>query len=119
MTLVELLAGLALMGSVLTGLLVARQRCLIQWRQANLRIDTCLAADQLLASCWQQPQSLPRAGSGTTGAQRQYTWTTQRVPNAEVELLGGRVIRLEVAGSGAAAPRVIVDVVVPAERNGP
>ena len=116
MTLIEVLAGTALLAGILVGLLSVKARCARQWTQANRRLAAAAAADALLSRWWQEPATLPRSGEGPVDGNSELVWRTRLVPNAEVEALGASTVRLELNGaaepSGEAKPLVSVDVVV-------
>src|SRR5215212_9647609 len=103
MTLLEVVAGLALLASLLAALVMAKARYV---RQA------VAAADEFLASWHRNPRSLPRdfSGSGDVSGDRRLAWRLRPVANAGIEELGGRVVRLEVLDERLSPPPVLVAV---------
>lgn len=131
LTLIEVLAGLALLAALLMTILTARSRAALQWSRANERIRAVEAADRLLSEWWQDPKSFPRAGEGVVAGVDGFRWRTRIVRNRVAERLSTEVVRLEVgritpggaggdAGSGrptpaASAAPIAVEVVLPVE----
>jgi hypothetical protein len=64
MTLIEVAAGLAILGTLMASLLVARSRYLRQWATAGRKQEAVIAADALLSAWWNQIETLPRHGTG-------------------------------------------------------
>src|SRR3954467_14361499 len=91
MTLLEVVAGLALLASLLGALLMAKVRYARQSAAADRRIQAVAAADALLAAWHQEPRSTPRDGSGVVPGDAQFAWRTQTVTNPGIEDLGGQV----------------------------
>jgi hypothetical protein len=112
MTLLEVVAGLALLASLLAALVMAKARYARQAAAADRRVEAVAAADALLAGWHQDPRSLPRdfSGSGAVPGDRRLAWQMRPVANAGVEELGGRVVRLEVLDERLAPPPVLVAV---------
>jgi hypothetical protein len=112
MTLLEVVAGLALLASLLGALVMAKARYVRQAAAADRRVEAVAAADELLAGWHQNPRSLPRelSGSGAVSGDRRLAWRLRPVANAGVEELGGRVVRLEVLDERLAPPPVLVAV---------
>ena len=92
-TLIEVLAGLALLASVLAALLVAKGNLARQWEMSRRRCEATQAADALLMRWWQEPELFPQSGDGE--APGGWRWHLGAVSNPEAERLGGRVMRLE------------------------
>src|SRR5688500_6139833 len=84
MTLVEVVGGLALLGTLLVAVLLARGRYIRQAAIADRRLQAVAAADALLAQWHQDPRSLPRAASGDVPGDGQFTWRTRTVSNGSV-----------------------------------
>jgi hypothetical protein len=113
-TLVEVVAGLALLASLLTALLLARARYSQQWVLANQRLAAVQLADELLAEWWTEPQELPRADQGVLDEQRGWKWRTQVIQNHAADSIGVEVIRLEILQEDPEAiPLATLEIVLP------
>ena len=112
MTLLEVVAGLALLASLLGALVMAKARYARQAAAADRRVEAVAAADELLAGWHQNPRALPRdfSGSGAFPGDRRLAWRLRPVVNAGVEELGGRVVRLEVLDERLSPSSVLVAV---------
>ena len=94
MTLVEVVAGLALMATLIASLLAVKMRVVHQSHLAQRRQEAIAAADQLLTQWWQNPKTFPRSAAGSTPSG--LAWRTKIVPSATAAAAGGQVVRLEV-----------------------
>ena len=112
MTLVEVVAGLALLGSVLVAMLLARAGYMRQAARANRRLEAVAAADALLAAWHRDPAILHPGSGGTVAGEGQLAWRTRLVPSAEADSLGARVVRLEMLDerSATSPPPVLATV---------
>lgn len=116
MTLVEVLAGLALLAALFGGTVAVKSRCARQARITAERRDAIRAADELLSAWWIDTDTLPRAGGGDVPGHPRLIWKTRPVGNTAAEALGGQVIRLEVTDSSSdAQPLTAVEFVVRAQ----
>lgn len=115
-TLIEAVASLALLGALLTALLLARSRVTRQMAAADRRLAAVGTADTLLNQWW-QGGNLPRNSAGQT--RDGFAWSTRVVRNAPAEQLGAAVLRLEVSDASPrpAMPPVVVELLVPAANN--
>src|SRR5687767_9012408 len=106
MTLVEVMAGLVVLGTLLAAVTVARGRFLRQWAEADRRLAATRAVDALLSE-WLSgsPQAVPvnSRGSLVGGAAKQF-WRTQVIRDAAAAELGAVVVRLEVFDADAESP---------------
>ncbi len=116
MTLIEVVAGLALLGTLLVGIVLAKVRFTQQWTAADRRVQTVRAADELLTAWWATPGGFPRRAAGDVPGRPDLSWRTEPVSNPAVEALGGRAVRLQVIDrrdpAGSTDP-VTVDLVLP------
>jgi prepilin-type N-terminal cleavage/methylation domain-containing protein len=96
MTLVEVVASLALLASLLVGLLLAKARFTRQSALADRRIEAVRAADRLLTEWWADPARLPRHGAGRIDGPADLSWQTSLVANPALGELGAQVVRLEI-----------------------
>lgn len=76
MTLVEVVAGMALLGTLLVSIVMATAKLTAQSRLAAHRVEAYLAADQLLFSWWSDWQNFPRNESGTISGHDDWRWRT-------------------------------------------
>src|SRR5438105_940290 len=97
MTLIEVLAGLALLAALLAGIVSVKARATRQWVRADQRLRAIAAADALLGTWWQDPRTFPRAGAGVAPGGGQWRWQTRVVANPNVEALGAQDVRLQVS----------------------
>jgi hypothetical protein len=120
LTLVEVVAGLALLSTLLVAVLTTKARVTRQWANAQRRLDATAAADRLLATWWQDVERFPRQSSGRVAGDGQLRWRTRPVRNDSVESLGASVVRLEVTGGSdemLAAVEVVLSNDPPARRE--
>lgn len=96
MTLIEVLAGLALLASLLGGLLLVKSRSGRQWSAANRRLEAVAAADELLSAWWRVPHDVPHADDGAVPGHPGLFWRTRPVSNAAAGELGAQVVRLQI-----------------------
>ena len=117
MTLVEVIAGLALLAGVLGAILVVKTRVVRQSRAGEKREQAIAAADALLRTWFIEPAKFPRRDRGTLPGQPELSWRTYPVRNPPAEALGGQVVRLEIVSVATAdrPPVIAVEVVVPSE----
>jgi len=120
LTLIEVVAAIAILGSLLVGIVLAKSR---HTRQIALsqRTDAAVrAADQLIAGWWADPLGIPIDKSGRLDAEPTLTWRTRVVENRPINQLAAQVVRVEIyeAAAGetattAADPLVTVELVLP------
>lgn len=117
-TLVEVMAGLVLLGTLLVAVINAKAGHVRQWSRANDRLQAIAAADALLDSWWQNPAILPRSAGGQTGT-GPWRWRTRLVDNYQTDNLPIQIVRLELYNQTDSNtmndPLVIVDLVLPDE----
>jgi len=125
LTLLEVLAAVAILGTILVGVVMAKSRHTRQLA-ATGRLDAAVrAADELIAAWWASPNGVPVDQSGELGTEGSLTWRTRVVANKEIEALGARVVRVEVRPRAIAAweatdrSAVEVDLVLPDPRHRP
>lgn len=96
MTLVEVVCGLALLGTLLASMLMAKARYTKQATVAERRLKAVRAADELLGEWWRDTSRFPRADAGSVAGDDEFSWRTRRVADAKLAELGVEVVRLEV-----------------------
>ena len=125
LTLIEVVAAIAILGTLLVGIVLASARHTRQIADTR-QIDTIVrAADDLLAQWWVDPDEIPIGQSGVIETSPSLAWRTYLVANSDVEDLGARVLRVEVGPPGkvgaALGPNdktiVTVDLVLPQEEK--
>ena len=77
MTLIEVLASLAILSTVLVGLIMAKARHSRQSTEASERIEACHLADQLLQLWWTGPDGVPTNSSGPIEGKPDWQWQTR------------------------------------------
>lgn len=123
-TLIEVLAGLVILATLLVAVTVARGRFLRQWADADARLRAARAADVLMAS-WTTGDSIavPVNDSGPLDGVRGGRWRTHVIPSPGAADVGARIVRLEVsrqltaAEGGREIPVLSVDLLTPAARR--
>ncbi len=96
LTLIEVMASLAILGSLLVSLLMAKARSIQQWNAANRRIEATAAADGLLAEWWPKPSTLPRQATGKVAGTETLSWRTRVIEDQAMEGFGIEIVRLEI-----------------------
>lgn len=117
-----MVAGLALLSTLLVAVLTTKARVTRQWADAQRRLDAAAAADRLLATWWQDVERFPRNSSGRVAGDGRMVWRTRQVRNDAVESLGASVVRLEVSDESRgvlAAVEVVLSNDPPARPAGP
>jgi hypothetical protein len=110
-TLIEVLAGLVILGTLLVSLAIARGRFLRTWTDADRRIAATREADGLVEG-WLSgsPSSVPLSSQGFTDDAARRLWRTTPIPSPEAATVGAVVVRLQVfENTSAAAPLCQVD----------
>lgn len=97
MTLVEVVAGMTLLASLATGMLLAYGAHQKQLRRAEQRIDAIDVADKLLARWYSGNETLPRNRRGRVFAEQEpWIWKTQTIEVAAVGSMPVERIRVEI-----------------------
>jgi prepilin-type N-terminal cleavage/methylation domain-containing protein len=108
LTLIEVMAGLAILGTLLASLVVARGRYLHQWTLAGQKQQAVQAADQLLAGWWADPQKFPRQQAGEL-PKSNLQWRTSVLDSKSATDLKVQIIRLELFEKRENADRIATD----------
>src|SRR3954470_6964454 len=95
LTLVEVIAGLALLSTLLVAVLGTKARVTRQWAHAQRKLEAVAAADKLLAGWWATPATFPRRSAGIVSGDAGLAWRTSPVASEVVRPLGASVVRLE------------------------
>lgn len=105
LTLIEVVAAIAIIGTILVGVVLAKSRHTRQLALSQRKLEAVHALDAQLAKWWAGGDDLPVNTQGTfteqraaesTPPTRPMMWRTRLVANHEVENLGARVLRIEV-----------------------
>jgi type II secretory pathway pseudopilin PulG len=119
MTLVEVLAGLVVLGTLLAAVTVARGRFLRQWAEADRRVQATRAVDALLSG-WLSGsvQAVPVHSQGPlVGGAVNQVWRTRLMRDPVAAELGAVVVRLEVFDTTTSRrPTVTVDFLLQSPR---
>jgi len=100
-TLIEVLAGLVILGTLLVSIAAARSRFQRQWSQADRRVAAVRATDSMLAD-WLAgaPQNISTHGSGPLPGMPDCTWRTRVIAARGAADVQAVVVRLEVFDRG-------------------
>lgn len=117
LTLIEVVAAIAILGTILVGIVMAKSRHTAQLASAERRMAAVTVADELIASWW-LGEDIPVDQSGICERDESLAWQTRWVTNTPIEQLGARVIRVEMHDRRPARDSmdkvlVTVDLVVP------
>jgi type II secretory pathway pseudopilin PulG len=115
-TLIEILAGVVILGTLLVSVAIARGRFLRQTAEADRRLAAIREADALLAT-WMSgpPQNVPVGKDGVLDPAHNLTFRTRAIGDPDAARLGAIVVRLEVldqsisASNRASAPVFTVE----------
>ncbi len=113
LTLIEVVAALALMATLLVAVLAIKSGLTRRRAAADRQLRAAAAADGLLTAWWADPATFPVGRFGPVPSDPAFAWATRVLPNPAAARLGGRVVRLDVRD--AAAVVVSVDVLLPPE----
>lgn len=122
LTLVEVIAGLVLLTTVLSAVFIARGRFLQQFADAERKLQATRAVDSMIGQWLAGPvDRVPLNGSGFLEGVSGCRWTTSRVTSGEARNLDIRIVRLEVQRTEPALPTadrlvLAVEFALPQER---
>ena len=116
LTLIEVVAALALMATLLVAVLTIKAGLTRRRAVADRQLRAVAAADALLTAWWADPATFPVGRSGPVPAEPSLAWSTRPLPNAAAARLGGRVIRLDIRDPGVV---LSVDVLLPPAEGTP
>lgn len=127
LTLIEVVAAIAILGTILVGIVLAKSRHTHQLTLAQWKMEAVRAADELLTHWWTRPEGIPMNEEGVIKHTPTMRWKTERVTNPSIEKLGAHVARLEIYTSGARrtelasqdGPLITVDLVLPEPSDPP
>ncbi len=116
MTLIEALAGVVILGTLLVSIVTANARLTSQAVRTELRIEGCRVADEQLSRLWLDRDNFPLDGSGPVEGRPGWTWSTQRVRNETAATLDAEAVVLSVFSPKGprGVPAATIEIVVPA-----
>jgi len=116
LTLVEVVAGLALLATLLVAILVAYRAHAAQIRATRQRLRGIEAAERLLTE-WSSAGQLPAVGEqGRVDGEADLIWRFVPSKSPPLKQLGAQIVRLEIARSTSKAPGDVltsVELLVP------
>jgi len=101
LTLIEVVAAIAILGTLLVGIVLARARHTHQYARAESARVAVDAADRLISRWWLNGRHVPVGKAGQFEAHPTLRWRTREVDNEKINLLGARVVRVEVLRADA------------------
>jgi prepilin-type N-terminal cleavage/methylation domain-containing protein len=119
LTLIEVVAAIVILGTILVGVVLARSRHTRQIRLAERKALAVRQADALLTGWWTDPNGVPVGDSGTCGQDGALVWETRLVHNPRAEDIGARTVQLTVRNAeltpaySSDQPLVTVEIVLP------
>src|SRR5438874_7524978 len=112
-TLVEVIAALVILGTILAAILIARGRFVRQDVQARRKIEATRALDALVDGWMNGPASaIPAHATGTFPDNSGQTWSTHVIHDPSAEEIGARVLRVDVFDRSERGPIVSVDLLM-------
>ena len=100
-----MVAGLALLSTLLVAVLLTKARATRQWSHAQRKLEAVAAADRLVTIWWQDLERFPRRASGRVPGAIGLAWRTAPVAKPELNALAASVIRVEVFEETAGSRR--------------
>lgn len=96
-TLIEIVAGLVILGLLVSSLTIARGRFMRQWSESDKKLQATRATDRMIAS-WlgSETDSIPVPSRGTLEGVEGCDWRTYFIDNAAANRIGASIVRLEV-----------------------
>ncbi|MBX2851120.1 MAG: type II secretion system GspH family protein [Phycisphaeraceae bacterium] len=121
LTLIEVVAAIAILGTLLVGVVLAKSRLTRQSGAAQDTMQAVRLSDSLLANWWSQPEGVPVGSAGVLSESDALRWQTRVIDNAGIAEFGARVVRYEVfqdqkklsRGDEDLGPLLVIDLVVP------
>ncbi|MBS3822134.1 MAG: hypothetical protein KGY81_10275 [Phycisphaerae bacterium] len=96
LTLIEVVSAIAILGTLLVGIVLARARHTHQYARAQSTQAAVEAADELLSGWWLDNRRVPVGESGVFEDHPSLSWRTFEVAKPHVAKLEARVVRLQV-----------------------
>ena len=116
MTLVEAVAGIVLLSTLMVAVVTAHARLKAQSARAARQLEACRVLDGLMERWWGDPSSLPRSGVGDVPDRRGWQWRTRTLDRFDAETVGGQVVRVEVfSPQDRAVSAASIEILLPME----
>jgi prepilin-type N-terminal cleavage/methylation domain-containing protein len=115
LTLIEVIAGLALMATLLVTMLLLKARFTHQLSDSDRKLRAVAAADALLEQWWANPEKFPINRAGSVTDSPGLNWQTHLVANDVVSKLDCRVVRLDILSGDSVVTSV--ELMLPPERQ--
>lgn len=116
-TLVEAMAGMAILAMLLTSLVVAGGRMKRQSHRAALRQSACIIADGLLVQWWADWDRFPRSDAGVPAGEPQWRWRTYVARTTTIGGIEADVVTLEVFRQDQNTPSASIELLMPASEK--
>lgn len=121
LTLIEVVAAITILGTLLVGIVLAKSRHTRQRADALSTVQAVQLSDALLSRWWSSRAGVPIGVGGVLSEAESLSWQTRLVEEPGISELGARVVRYEVfvddgkqgLGRDRDDPLVVVDMVVP------
>jgi len=116
LTLIEVVAGLALMGTLLAAMLSAKSDFASQHHYAQRVLIAVDAMDELLMNHWQDIKQLEDLGAGNFNQHKDLTWTAKPIDDPNATDWYCRILRVQVLDTTAGPndpPLASVDLLIP------
>ncbi len=119
LTLIEVVAAIVILGTILVGVVLARSRHTRQIRLAQRKATAVRLADRLLTDWWTDPNGVPVGQSGPVDPEGTLVWETRERTTPGARRIGGRVVELTVRNAETTSafptegPLVSVQLVLP------
>ena len=116
LTLIEVVASLALLGTLLVSIVLAQGRYVRQAALAQRKLEAVEAADELLEQWTQSDEGIPTAGEGELD--RAMIWQTEGLPTSVLDDIGVQQVRLTISTTrepGRPVTLTQVELLIPKE----
>jgi type II secretory pathway pseudopilin PulG len=110
-TLIEALAGLVILGTLLVSITIARGRFIRQRALAEQKIAAAAAVDRLVSK-WMagNAAAIPASSQGSLDGLPNYFWRTHIIPDRAASDVGASIVRMEVIGNQNSPPIISLDL---------
>ena len=114
-TLIEVVAGVLLLSTLLVSIILTHSRHALQVRKAQRRLAAIEATDNLLVRWFDSPHGVPLEREGTFHRRLGLAWRTTIIDRQQGQIFGADVARLEVfdlKDTEAVKPIVTIDILI-------